>query len=232
MKNELRAIVLCRVSTEEQGESGLGLAAQKAQLEAFVAKEGIEVIRWETAVHGSASDEHYALLRRLLKDAKTAHAVLCVAKVDRYGRSSKAFALLEESGVRLVVAELGLAAGQLVIDMLAAMAKEERRMISARTRAALAALKAQGVKLGSAALSPEAARERASIAGRAARESSARFAADNEAALRVALSGGASYRAAAQALNEAGVKAPSGGTWHAMQVQRYAHKLQLRSGAV
>jgi DNA invertase Pin-like site-specific DNA recombinase len=222
----MKAIALVRVSTDEQGESGLGLEAQRAALKSFAEREAIELLETVEAVHGSASDEHYELLGQLLTRCRKEKAVLCVAKIDRYGRSTKAMALLEESGVRLVVAELGLAAGQIVIDMLAAVAKEERRLVSVRTKAALAALKARGQKLGTAAKAPE---EIARMARRAAEvQGHEEFSAERQAVITAALEG-RSYREAAVWLNDRGVKAAAGGAWQATQVMRAAKRMGVRA---
>jgi DNA invertase Pin-like site-specific DNA recombinase len=146
-----------RVSTDEQADSGLGLAAQRASIEAECSRRGWTL----AAVYEDAGYSARTLGRPAMSDALAALAAgqacaLVVAKLDRATRSViDAARLLERcqsEGWRLVALDLGLdlttATGELMANVLASVAQWERRAIGDRTRTALAAKKAAGVRLG------------------------------------------------------------------------------------
>ncbi len=157
-----------RVSTERQGQSGLGLDAQRSAVAAYaVGKElsgefvEVESGRKDNRPHLSAA---LALCRRK-------RAVLVIAKLDRLARSVAFISNLMESGVEFVAVDMPQA-NRLTLHILAAVAEHEREMISQRTRAALSAAKMRGTRLGnpqpgamkaSAAASANAARFRAGV---------------------------------------------------------------------
>lgn len=146
------AIGYRRVSTKKQGDSGLGLDAQKDIVEAFAKREGYDVIEWHTEVvsgkHVVDHIDHRPVLTRALKSAKEKKMPLMVAKLDRLSRSVLFIAGLIESKVNFVICDIGVNADPMVLQILAAVAESERRKIGERTKAALAALKKRGVKLG------------------------------------------------------------------------------------
>ena len=153
----LRAVAYRRVSTDGQGESGLGLAAQYAACEAEVARRGWTLTTVATDVaSGKALTRRPALAEALDLLARGEADVLVCAKLDRLSRSTLDFAsLLERStreGWRVAVLDVAVdtstPAGELTATMVAAAAQYERRLIGERTRAALAVKRAQGVTLG------------------------------------------------------------------------------------
>ena len=145
------AIAYYRVSTSQQGRSGLGLEAQRAAVEAFAAANGFQIAAAFTEVEsGKGAD---ALdLRPKLKAAMTAgrrhRAPVIVAKLDRLSRSVAFIAGLMSQRVPFLAADLGADVDPFMLHIFAALAEKERAMISERTRAALAAAKARGVRLG------------------------------------------------------------------------------------
>ncbi|WP_305821602.1 recombinase family protein [Massilia brevitalea] len=143
------AIALVRVSTSEQGKSGLGLAAQEAAIRAFAAAEGFELVEVVSEVaSGKLGIEDRTGLRSALAKAKKLRCPVIVAKLDRLSRDVAFISGLMAKGVPFIVSELGADVDPFVLHLYAALGEKERKMIGARTKAALAAKKAQGVVLG------------------------------------------------------------------------------------
>lgn len=146
------AIGYCRVSTAEQGKSGLGLEAQKAAIEAFSQREGFAVSAWFTEVQSGkrVSDtlEERPQLRAALAAGKAAKCPILVSRLDRLSRDVHFISGLMVQRVEFIACELGRVQDPFMLHLFAALAEKERAMISQRTKAALAALKARGVKLG------------------------------------------------------------------------------------
>jgi DNA invertase Pin-like site-specific DNA recombinase len=222
------AVGYLRVSTREQGRSGLGLAAQRQAIEGFAAREGFAISSWhEDQQTGAGAD---ALAQRpglamALKAAKTARCPLIVSKLDRLSRNVHFISGLMEHRVQFIVTELGRQRDDFTLHIWASLAQQERKLISERTKAALAR---STKKLGMAGRS-KAERKRISALGVAAKEKAA---IERLQALRpqieFALKGGATLRRAAQTLNERGVESPMGGRWHAPSLLKAARSLGLR----
>src|SRR5437588_13124574 len=154
------AVAYYRVSTARQGKSGLGIEAQKAAIQRFAEAEGIELVGEHVEVEtGKGSDalDRRPELAAALAQARKAKCPVLVAKLDRLSRDVHFISGLMTHRVPFVVAELGADADPFMLHLYAALAEKERALISARTRAALAAKKAQGVKLGNPRNMPEAA---------------------------------------------------------------------------
>ena len=140
-----------RVSTAQQGRSGLGLDAQKEALERFAASEGYTLSRVFVEVEtGKGSDalERRPQLAAALSEARRQRCSVAVAKLDRLSRDVHFISGLMTHRVPFVVAELGADVDPFILHLFAALAEKERAMISTRTKAALKAAKARGVKLG------------------------------------------------------------------------------------
>ena len=148
----MHAIGYCRVSTAEQGKSGLGLEAQRAAVETFAKREGFLVSDWFTEVQSGkrVSDtlDERPQLQAALKAGKAAKCPILVSRIDRLSRDVHFISGLMVQRVEFIACELGLVADPFMLLLFAALAEKERAMISQRTKAALAALKARGVKLG------------------------------------------------------------------------------------
>lgn len=149
-----RAVAYLRVSTREQGKSGLGLEAQRDAIEKFCSQDGeLQIVDWftETESGKRVSD---TLARRphlaaALNRAQQLHGPVIVAKLDRLSRDVHFVSGLMVHGVEFIACELGRQSDPFMLHLFAALAEKERALISQRTTAALAALKRRGVKLGS-----------------------------------------------------------------------------------
>ena len=146
------AIGYVRVSTAEQGKSGLGLEAQRAAIEAFAAREGMAVTEWFSEVQSGkrVSDtlDERPQLQLALQRSKDQNLPILVSRLDRLSRDVHFISGLMIHKVKFMVAELGPDVDSFTLHIFAALAEKERALISQRTKAALAALKAKGVKLG------------------------------------------------------------------------------------
>ncbi len=140
-----------RVSSQKQGRSGLGLEAQRKAVAAFASAEGFEIIAEYTEIEtGKGADalDRRPELKAALKAAKKAKASVAVAKLDRLSRDVAFISGLMAQKVPFIVAALGKNVDSFVLHIYAALAQQEREMISRRTKEALQAAKARGVKLG------------------------------------------------------------------------------------
>lgn len=135
-----------RVSTEAQGRSGLGLEGQQAAVEAFAKMSGGRIVSFYREVESGKRNDRLELAKALAH-AKRAKATLVIAKLDRLARNVHLISGLMESGVDFVACDLPHA-NRLTVHVMAAVAEDEARRISDRTKAALQAYKARGGKLG------------------------------------------------------------------------------------
>jgi len=225
----MQFVTYLRVSTERQGQSGLGLEAQRAAVAAHVLGRGEVVAEFVEVESGKRSDRPE--LARALVEAKRAGAVLLIAKLDRLARNVAFIANLLESGVEVTAADMP-EANRFVLHIMAAVAEQEGRAISERTKAALAVAKARGAKLGWS--NPERASEQRQAAqkGVAVRVAMADdFAANVLPIVRELQSNGMSLRSVANALNERGVKTARGGKWQAATVRNIIAR-NIEVGAV
>jgi DNA invertase Pin-like site-specific DNA recombinase len=209
------AIAYTRVSTAQQGKSGLGLEAQHASLARFAEAEGYNLVQtFEEIETGKGADalDRRPQLAAALKAARQHKAPIIVAKLDRLSRDVHFISGLMAHRTPFIVAELGADADPFMLHLYAALAEKERSMISRRTKDALAAKKAQGVKLGG--LNAKGIQNRDDALDRAEQ-------------LRPIFQemAGQSARKIAAALNERKVATPTGGIWHAVTVIRVQKRL-------
>jgi DNA invertase Pin-like site-specific DNA recombinase len=207
-----------RVSTSEQGESGLGLEAQRAQIEAAAAARGAEIVGWFEDVQSGGDFGRPGLQNALgwLRPQLQPYPPdgLIVAKLDRLARSVVDFGLIlrraEMEGWSIVALDLGVdtttAAGRLVANVLMAVAQWEREIIGERTKAALAAKAARGEQVGRAPEIPEAA---------------------EDAILRMR-ENGVTFAKIAQLLNDEDFETARGGRWSTSTVVRVCERARRR----
>ncbi len=197
-----------RVSTERQGQSGLGLDAQRSAVAAYAASRDLlgEFVEVE-----SGRKDNRPQLAAALALCRGQRAVLVIAKLDRLARSVAFISNLMESGVEFLAVDMPQA-NRLTLHILAAVAEHEREMISQRTRAALAAAKTRGARLGNPR--PDMMK----ITAQASQQ--AMMFRNKMAPLVIALrSEGRTLRGVAAELNARGVASAQGRQWHAASVR-------------
>src|SRR5437660_6353732 len=210
-------ITYIRVSTSQQGRSGLGIEAQRQSLRQFAKAEGLELVREFVEVEtGKGSDalDRRPQLKAALAAARKLKCHVGVAKLDRLSRDVHFISGLMAHKVPFLVAELGPDVDPFVLHLFAALAEKERALISTRTRQALSAAKARGVTLGNPKLN--VARKSAVEAVKAEAD---RYAANVLPIIREAQKAGAgTLRQIADALNGRGIPTARGGQWYAQTV--------------
>jgi DNA invertase Pin-like site-specific DNA recombinase len=208
-----------RVSTEQQGRSGLGLEAQRSSVAEYL-NGGQWALVGEFVEVESGRKSDRPELQMALAACRIHKATLVVAKLDRLSRNAHFLLGLKESGVDFVCVDMP-SANRLTVGIMAMVAEEEARMISARTKAALGAAKVRGVRLGRPNLTNSARMEgtiqSAEVRANRARQRSSDLAPIMEQARS---SGSTSAAALARFLNKAGIPAARGGKWGAVQVLR------------
>src|SRR5690242_12201418 len=217
-----------RVSTGKQGKSGLGMESQRQAVANYLNGGDWKIIGEFTEVEsGKRADRPE--LEKALAAARVRQVPLVVAKVDRLTRSVAFLSRLLEAGVDVRFADLPAiegATGRFLLQQMAAVAELEAGMISARTKAALAAAKRRGVKLGGdrgkhGLTANVRAAGRAAVQARV--DARAVDLADTVAKLQAA--GATSLRAIAAGLDEHQIPAPRGGNWSPVQVSRLLPQL-------
>lgn len=196
-----------RVSTDEQGDSGLGMAAQRAAIETEVTRRGHVLLHiYEDVASGRSTDKRPGLAACIKSLEKGESGTLMVSKLDRLSRSLLDTATIlqqaKTGGWAFVALDVSVdsatPSGQLVSNIMASFAEWERQVIGQRTRDALNAKRAEGVKLGRpTTMDPGAV-----------------------ALIRTLRRAHQSYQAIADVLNESGTPTAQGGkAWHASTVR-------------
>jgi len=215
MERVMRQVIsYIRVSTGKQGKSGLGIEAQREAIARFATAEGCEIvaehIEIETGKGADALDRR-PVLAAALAQARKAKAAVVVAKLCRLSRDVAFISGMMAQRVPFIVTELGAEADPFMLHIYAALAEKERGMIADRTRAALAAKKAQGAALGNRT-NLNAAQAMGAAANAAGAEA---FAANVLPVIRqIQASGAKTARAIAEALNARGIRTARGGAWY------------------
>jgi DNA invertase Pin-like site-specific DNA recombinase len=206
-----------RVSTSQQGRSGLGIEAQREALARFAAAEGFELVKIfievETGKGADALDRR-PQLAAALSEARRQRCPVAVAKLDRLSRDVHFISGLMAHRVPFLVVELGADVDPFILHLFAALAEKERAMIATRTKAALAAAKARGVRLGGPKLAEARQSATASIKALADRHAANVLPIVRE----IQRAGAKSLHQIAAALNARGISTPRGGRWYAKSV--------------
>lgn len=221
---EKRYVAYFRVSTTRQGQSGLGLDAQRQAVADFLENGDTWKCLGEFTEVESGKRADRPELVKAIAECKKRKAVLIIAKLDRLARNVAFIANLMDGGIEFRCADMP-EASRLTIHILAAVAEHEREMISRRTKEALAAAKARGVKLGA----PDPTKSHA--AGQATIQRNAdRFAANVAPIIAdIQKSGITSLRGIAEALNARGIATARGGTWAAPTVRNVLRRVKPQS---
>lgn len=215
-----------RVSTTKQGNSGLGLEAQQAAIEAYADRTGACIVESFTEIESGKRNERPELLKAL-RYAKVTGAVLVIAKLDRLSRNAAFLLTLQDSGVRFVATDMP-DANNLTVGIMALVAQQEREAISNRTKEALQAAKARGQKLGNpngaAALLRAGKGNAAGVL--AVKTKAQEYAQEMQAVVsNLQAQGKTSLGGLAEALNEGGYRTPRGGAWHKTSVKNLLNRL-------
>ena len=213
-----------RVSTDRQGRSGLGLEAQREAVTAFLNGGNWKIVAEFTEIESGKNNER-PQLAEAIKACRLYGAKLVIAKLDRLSRDAHFLLGLEKAGVDFTCADMPNA-NRLTVGIMAMVAEEERRMISKRTKDALAAAKARGTKLGGfRGVKPTDEMRAASIAKIQARATE-RAADVAPSIVQLQAAGATSLRDIAAGLNERGIPTSRGdGEWSAVQVMRVLERL-------
>src|SRR6202048_3970233 len=210
-----RAVAYLRVSTQQQQRSGLGIEAQRAAIERFVAAESLTLIEeyaeFESGKGADALDRRPQLAAALAA-AKASKCSVVVAKLDRLSRDVAFVAGLMAQRVPFIVAELGRDADPFMLHLYAALAEKERRLIAERTKAALAAKRAAGVSLGN----PHNLDHAGSLGRAALARGADEFASTLIPVVQaIRATGALTLASMAIELNRRGIRSARGGKWHA-----------------
>jgi DNA invertase Pin-like site-specific DNA recombinase len=209
----MKAIIYTRVSTAEQGKSGLGLESQLNVVTEFCNAENIEVVgHYEEVETGKGQDalDVRPQLAKALAHAKKEKAYLVVAKLDRLGRNVAFISSLMESKVPFIVSQLGKDADSFMLHLYAALSEKERELISTRTKAALKVLKDKGVKLGNRTNLDDAR----ALSNATTKQQASDFADKVLPMIKQFRDNGDTLPAIAERLNSMGVKTRRGGAWY------------------
>jgi DNA invertase Pin-like site-specific DNA recombinase len=220
-------IAYYRVSTKQQGESGLGLEAQAAAVESYARQTG-SIIKANYVEVESGKRTSRPELAKALAHSRRSKATLVVAKLDRLARNMAFLSALMDSKVPFVACD-NPHANRLTLHILAAVAEAEAVAISQRTKAALAAAKAKGRLLGSARPGHWQGREAVRLAGlekargvaiKVKQEKAADAYTDLLPAIQCLRNEGISLRGIAERLNAEGHTTRRGRPWNPVQVAR------------
>ena len=198
-----RFVSYLRVSTKRQGQSGLGLEAQRATVAGYLNGGNWRLVAEVVEVESGKRNDRVELARAMSL-CRAHRATLVIAKLDRLSRDAVFLLSLERAGIDFIAVDMPNA-NRLTVGIMAMVADEERRMISARTKSALAAAKARGTVLGGfrgrAGTSDDTARARAQRTSQAAERAGSIMPIIAE----IEGSGTLSLAAVAAGLNERGV---------------------------
>ena len=222
MGSTRKYVLYLRVSSQEQGRSGLGLEAQERDIQLFLsnyAETPYEVAGKFVEVHSGTDDRRPQLTAAIAK-AKAERAVLVVSKLDRLSRKVSFLAsLMEDRDLDFKVSQMPFA-DKFQLHIYAALAEQERDFISQRTRAALAAAKARGAKLGAPVQHLEVLAK--------ARQEKARREAEKVSGVIVPLRrAGTSLRGICDVLNGSGLRTSRGTSFHPSLVSRMLTSLEV-----
>jgi DNA invertase Pin-like site-specific DNA recombinase len=203
-----------RVSSTEQGQSGLGLEAQRRAVSEYLARESGKLLCEFVEVESGSRNDRLELTGAI-QLCKSYKATLLIAKLDRLARNVAFISKLMESGVTFIAAD-NPHANKLMIHMLAAFAEHERDQIRARTKAALAAAKARGVVLG---------RYGREVLSKQNREKAIERACELGPTITELRAQGLTVAQITEAMNERGIETVRGKRWHPATVHSLIRRI-------
>jgi DNA invertase Pin-like site-specific DNA recombinase len=225
-----RFVAYVRVSTAQQGASGLGLEAQHRAVAEHIARHGGELIDTFQEVESGKRDDRPEL-GKAMELCELTDARLLIAKLDRLSRDLHFTTGLQKRGVDFVACDMP-DANAFTINIMVAVAQQEREAISSRTKAGLASIKAR-LDAGGKHLSRRSGKEITKLGspkgitvsrpdlGTAAIQAKAdAFAARIAPKAKGLRAEGLSFAAIADRLNAMKVRTARGATWTGMAVKR------------
>lgn len=223
-----RYIAYYRVSTKRQGSSGLGLDAQREAVEQFTAQDNCELVAKFVEVE-SGTRKDRPEMEKALKLCRQTGAVLLIAKLDRLARNVAFVSTLMEGSTEFIACD-NPHANRLTVHILAAVAEDEARRISERTKAALRAAKARGVILGGDRGYRPVGRPDNAL--NALRDKSDDFAiAMAPLICEIKAAGHSSLSAIANELNARGIRTRRAGSWYASTVRNVLGRVAVSADA-
>ena len=213
-----RFVLLLRVSTQKQGADGLGIAAQRRDIELFLnQRPDARVIRELVEVESGGKELHERpVLREAMDLCRSTGATLLVAKLSRLSRDAAfVLTLMKDSSIQFKVASMP-DADNFQLGIYALLNQQEREQISTRTKAALAAAKARGVKLGNPKNLVQFNQQR--------KQRARHFAGQHCNLIWSLRNKGRTLREICSVLNDAGITTANGGLFHPVQVSRILNR--------
>lgn len=223
----MKLVAYFRVSTKEQGRSGLGLEAQQAAVEQYAKSNNGEILVAYSEVESGKKSDRPELMKAIAH-ARRSKATLCVAKIDRLSRNVAFLSALMESKVEFVACDMP-SANTLVVHILIAVAQAEAKAISDRTKAALNAARIRGVKLGSSRPNHwqgheqerlAGSRKGAMVAGSVHRKAAIDAYSDLQPFVKEQRANGQTLQQIADKLNSQGHTTRQGKVWSPVQISR------------
>lgn len=210
----MKYIGYCRVSTEKQGKSGLGLEAQEAAIRDYIQACSGELVKLYVEVESGKKDDR-PILANAINHSQLIGARLVIHKLDRLSRDLGFITTLQKNSVDFAIVDLP-GADKFTIHIFGALAEKERSLISERTRTALQQAKERGVRLGNAkgeGFTPEIQRQGALAASRRRIERADSFASKVKPFIEQLRGEGKGLRQIAAALNAEGILTARGKQW-------------------
>ncbi len=212
-----------RVSTSEQGQSGLGLEAQQADIEIFAKANELEIIAaYFDIASGKGRLENRTEITKAMAHCKRERCTLIVSKVDKLSRNHAAVTALMERGFQFIAVQLGLNSDSFSTHLFSVLAERERKFISQRTKEALARKKARNEPLGNLISLPFAQSNGHKTMSTNADEFAQKF----KEQITLYQSQEMSLRGMADALNKFNVKTYRGHDWKAQSVANLIKRLE------
>jgi DNA invertase Pin-like site-specific DNA recombinase len=218
-----RFVSYLRVSTNKQGALGLGIEAQRRAVEDYLNGGRWTLVAEFVEVESGKHDDRPKLAEALAL-CRLHNATLIIAKLDRLSRDAHFLLGLQKAGVRFVAADMP-EANEMVVGIMAGVAQAERKMISERTKAAMAAAKARGKRLGTPGNLTNVDEGRANGRARCSQKARERAIDLRPIIADLRAEGAANLSQLAAGLNGRGIPTSRGGTWSATQVRRVLERV-------
>jgi DNA invertase Pin-like site-specific DNA recombinase len=227
VKHHGKFVSYLRVSTKRQGESGLGLEAQRAAVAVWLNGGDWTLVEEHVEIESGKRADNRPALAKAFDACRAYNAKLVIAKLDRLSRDPVFLLSLRDAGIEFIAVDMPHA-NRLTVGIMALVAEQEREAISSRTKAALAAAKARGTKLGKPKGTKVQSAEIGAARGLVVITANAEAFARRMGPVLDELSG-LSASAAAQELERRGYATARGGRWSANLVIRTRKRLEVAS---